>query len=335
MVMKESHSSLLPLAPPPSQALSNKKTQKGFVQSCKRTFSPPGKVMAPKPQKKKKAQPARSKLTASRATAQDTVESGPDNALLLPVQQEYESVCRNLEDLRGRRAQLRAQYEFLQQEAQDLQNESREFASYLAKRARRRQGVVVSLSEENQELLRQIQQQHQEVIARSQEQEAALREQLLQKEAELARLSSELEGLREVQALKQQQTSYIRQLQKELAAAQEQHMQHLEAAKIRALREKIAQEQEAGQEVEGLAQQVQQLALQCLQEHSQTVCQQNKELKKELHQLVQRVQKLQEHKHRLQKQLEQLWREHGCLQDLAYLRGRLSGRASGLVWQEE
>ncbi|XP_058019790.1 putative golgin subfamily A member 8I [Ahaetulla prasina] len=291
--------------------------------------------MAPKPRKKKKAQPARSKLTASRATPKNTVEPMPDNASLLPVQQEYESICRNLEDLRRRRAQLRAQYDFLQQEAQDLQNESREFAGYLAKRARRRQGVVVSLSEENQELLRQIQKQHQEVIARSQEQEAALQEQLLQKEAELARLSSELEGLHEVQALKEKQTSLIRELQKELAAVQKQHMQHLEAAKIRALKEKMAQEQVAGQKVDGLAQQVQELALRCLQEHSQTVCQQNKELKKELHQLVQRVQKLQEHKHRLQKQMEQLWREHGCLQDLAHLRGRLSGRSSGLVLQEE
>lgn len=258
----------------------------------------------------------------------------PDNALPLPVQQKYESICRNLEDLRGRRAQLRAQYDFLQQEAQDLQNESREFAGYLAKQARRRQGLVVSLSEENRELLRQIQKQHQEVIARSQEQEVALQEQLFRKEAELARLSSELEGLREVQALREKQTSHIQELQKELAVARKQHTQHLDAAKIRALKEKMAQEQVAGQEVEGLAQQVEELALRCLQEHSQKVCQQNKELKKELHQLVQRVQKLQEHKHQLQKQMEQLWREHGCLQDLAQLRGRLSGRDSGLALQE-
>ncbi|XP_026564272.1 golgin subfamily A member 6-like protein 7 [Pseudonaja textilis] len=291
--------------------------------------------MAPKPRKKKKAQPPSSKLTASRANLKDTVEPMPDNDLLLPVQQEYESICRNLEDLRGRRAQLRAQYDFLQQEAQDLQNESREFANYLAKRARRHQGLAVSLNEENQELLHQIQKQHQEVITRSQEQEAALQKELFQKEAELARLSSELEGLHEVQALKQEQTTRIRELQKELAAAQKQHMQHLEAAKIRALKEKMAQEQMAGQEVEGLAQQVQQLALRCLQEHSQTVCQQNKELKKELHQLVQRVQKLQEHKHRLQKQMEQLWQEQGCLQDMAHLRGRLSGKGSGLVLEEE
>ncbi|XP_032071988.1 golgin subfamily A member 6-like protein 22 [Thamnophis elegans] len=291
--------------------------------------------MAPKPRKKKKAQPAGSKLTASKAALKDTVKPMPDNALPLPVQQEYENICRNLEDLRWRRAQLRAQHDFLQQEAQDLQNESREFSGYLAKRARRRQGLVVSLSEENQELLHQIQKQHHEVIAHSQEQEAALREQLFRKEAELARLSSELEGLHEVQALREKQTSHIEELKKELEAAQKQHTQHLDAAKIRALKEKMAQEQVAGKEVEGLAQQVEQLALRCLQEHSQTVCQQNKELKTELHQLVQRVQKLQEHKQRLQKQMEQLWREHGCLQDLAQLRGRLSGRGSGLALQEE
>ncbi|XP_007420955.1 coiled-coil domain-containing protein 166-like [Python bivittatus] len=292
--------------------------------------------MAPKPRKKKKGQPARSGFTAPRVTAEDTVGSTvPDNALLLPVQEEYARICQNLEHLRGRRAQLRAQYEFLQQEAQDLQNESREFAGYLAKRAQRRQGVVVSLSEESQELLRKIQQQHQEVMARSQEQEAALREQLLQKEAELARLSSELEGLRGVQALKQEQTSRIRELQQELAVAQKQHVQHLEAAKVQVLKEKAAREQEAGREVEGLAQQVQQLALQCLQEHSRTVCKQNKELREELHQLVQRARKLQEHKHRLQKQMQQLWREHGCLQDLAFLRGRLSGSDSGLALKEK
>ncbi|XP_063154592.1 trichohyalin-like [Candoia aspera] len=291
--------------------------------------------MAPKPQKKKKLQPARSGFTAPRVTAGDTEGSMPDDALLLPVREEYERICQNLEHLRGRRAQLRAQHEFLQQEAQDLQSESREFVGYLAKRAQRSQGVVVSLSEENQELLRKIQQQHQEVMARSQEQQATLREQLLQKEAELARLSSELEGLRGVQALKQEQATHIRELQQELAAAQKQHMQHLEAAKVQVLKEKAVREQEAGQEVEGLAWQVQRLALQCLQEHSQTVCKQNKELRKELHQLVQRVQKLQEHKHRLQRQMQQLRREHGCLQDLAFLHNRLSGGGSGLALQEE
>lgn len=273
--------------------------------------------MPPKRGKKQQQPPASADSTAAPvASAED---SGPNHEAVL-LQQEYEHACQALEGLKGRRAQLRAQHEFLQQEAQVLRAESLEFMGFLAKRVQRRQDATVSLSEENWRTLREIEWQQQEVLARFQEQRAALQGQLLDKEAELSHLDSELKELKGVRALQQEQAARIRELQQELVAARKQQVQRLQEAKAHFLQEKATYEQEAQQQARLLAQQAHRVAMQCLQEHSQAVHQQNQELRQELQHLVRRAQELQAHKQLLQDQVQRLQQEHHYLEDLSLLR---------------
>ncbi|XP_054828813.1 coiled-coil domain-containing protein 166-like [Eublepharis macularius] len=306
---------LLLFRAPPLPFLSNKDAQgysqrrgKGIRRRCA------GLTMAPK--RGKKEQPAREEPPVTRDVAEDV---GPtqEAALLL---QDYERICQELENMKVQRAQLQEQNDFLQQEAQCLRSESLEFMGYLAKRAQRRKDAVVSLSEENRQMLREIQQQHQEVLAHFQEQQATLRQQLLHKEAELARLGSELEGLGEIRALQQEQVARIQELQRELAAARKQQVERLQETKAHFLRQKAAYEKEARQQVERLAQQAQEVATQCQQEHGEAVKRQNQELRQELQQLVRRANELRKHKHRLEEQAQRLRQEHCCLQEMALLR---------------
>uniref|UniRef100_A0A452GQW0 DUF4515 domain-containing protein n=1 Tax=Gopherus agassizii TaxID=38772 RepID=A0A452GQW0_9SAUR len=132
------------------------------------------------------------------------------------LQQEYSHLCKELEDMKGARVQLQEENEFLQQEAQRLRAESQEFMCYVAKRAQRRQDAIVSLNDQNKQAIEEIHREQQELLTLYQRKEAALREQLLHKEGELLRLRKEVEGLREIQALQQEQAAHIRELQGEL-----------------------------------------------------------------------------------------------------------------------
>ncbi|XP_060105240.1 coiled-coil domain-containing protein 166-like [Heteronotia binoei] len=268
------------------------------------------------PKRGKKEQPAKEEPTVTTDVAEDVMFT-QKSALLL---QDYERVCQELENLKVRRVQLQEQNDFLQQEAQHLRSESLEFTSYLGKRAQKRHDAVVSLSEENRQMLREIRQQHQEMLAHFREQENAVRDELLHKEAELARLSSDLEGLGEIRALQQKQMARIQELQHELAAARKQQVERLQETKAHFLRQKAAYEEDARQQVERLAQQAQEVATLCQREHSEEVKRQNQELRQELQQLVQRANELRKHKQRLEEQTQRLRQEHRCLQEIALLR---------------
>ncbi|XP_062981086.1 ciliary rootlet coiled-coil protein 2-like [Elgaria multicarinata webbii] len=285
-----------------------------------------GFTMAPKRRGKTQAQPAG---RAPASAAEGAAGPRPEAVSPAPLQEEYARLCQALEGLRGRRARLRAQHDFLQQEAQSLRADSMEFVGYLAKRAQRRQGAAVSLSEESRAALAEVQQQHRQLVARAQEQEAALRGQVLQKEAELARLGAELDGLRGVQALQRQQAGRLRELQQELAAMRAQKVQRLQAAKARLGQETAARERGARHEAACWAQQAQQAAERCLQEHGRAAGRQNHALGQELDQLVRRARALQAHKQQLQERVQRLRQEQACLRDLAMLRHAAAGPTGG------
>ncbi|CAM4528339.1 unnamed protein product [Lepidochelys olivacea] len=234
-------------------------------------------------------------------------------------EEEYSRLCKELEDMKGARVQLREENEFLQQEAQRLRAESQEFMCYVAKRAQQRQDAIISLNDQNKQALEEIHREQQELLTLYQRKEAALQEQLLHKEGELLRLSKEVEGLQQIQALQQEQAAHIRELQGELVATRQQHTQHLQETKTHFLQEKAAFEQKSQQQVLCLLQQAQEVVAQCMQEHSKQVKCENQELRQELHQLIQRSRALHLHKRRLEDQAQQLLREHCYMRDMARL----------------
>ncbi|XP_061482132.1 leucine zipper putative tumor suppressor 2-like [Rhineura floridana] len=278
--------------------------------------APPAGLRMPRKRQRKKAQPDEVEPPGTGTGAEETAGPSPPP----PLQEELERVCRHLDGLRGRRAQLRVQHEFLEREAQELRAQSLEFMGYLAKRAQRRQGLAVSLGEESQRRLGETQQESREVLARYQAQEAALRGQLLDKEAELGSLCAELDALCWVPALREEQASRLRALREEQAAARKQQVQRLQAARVAFVKEKAARAQEAQEKAALWARQAREVAGGCLQEHSRAVQRQNRALREELLQLVQRARELQAHKSRLQERLRRLRQQHDYLRDLALLR---------------
>nr|XP_034966318.1 coiled-coil domain-containing protein 166-like [Zootoca vivipara] len=280
------------------------------------------------------AQPAGTERAPPGSGAEDSGGSPPQEGAS-PLQGELELVCRELERLRGRRAQLRAQHELLEQEAQQLRAESREFLDYVAKRAQRREGAAVSLGDESQQLLAQIQREHRELLARSAEQEAVLRAEVLRQEAELARLRTELEELRGVRALQQEQAGRVRELQRAQAAARKEHVQRRQEAAARFAQAKAAQEREARERAARVAGEAHQVAARCLLEHSREAQRQNRELRQELARLVARARALQAHKSRLEDHVQRLRRQHESLRDLALLRRGESDRQQGRAEKQE
>ncbi|XP_053107318.1 coiled-coil domain-containing protein 166-like [Hemicordylus capensis] len=274
------------------------------------------------PQKGKRAQPAKA--------AKEEEEEEEAAVRLQP--QEYERICQELESLRRRRAQLRAQHEALLQEAQQLRAGSLAFTGYLAKRAQQCQGAAVSLDAERGRLQAETRRQHREALACCRAQEAALREQLLQQEAELGRLGTQLEGLRGLRELRREQVARIAQLEGELAAAREEQARRLQEARLTLLRAQGAAEAAAQQQARRLAQQAQEVATRGLQEQSRAMRQQTLELRQELRQLVCRAQELRAHKEQLQRQAWRLQQEQDHLRDLALLRRHGAGAGGRPPW---
>ncbi|XP_067406669.1 coiled-coil domain-containing protein 121 [Emydura macquarii macquarii] len=264
-------------------------------------------------QREQKGQPA------GAAPMEGAAEGDAASREELLLQQEYSRLCKELEDVKGTRVQLREENKFLQQEAQHLRAESQAFMCYVSKRAQRCQDAIISLNDQNKQALEEIRRQQQELLTHYQRKEAALQEQLLHKEGELLRLTREVEGLWEIQALQQEQAARIRELQGELLATRQQHTQHLQETKSCFLQEKAAYEQKSQQQVLRLVQQAQEVAVRCMQEHSDQVKRENKELREELLQLIQRSRTLHLHKRRLEEQAQQLLRERCYMQNMARL----------------
>ncbi|XP_065443344.1 LOW QUALITY PROTEIN: coiled-coil domain-containing protein 166 [Chrysemys picta bellii] len=272
------------------------------------------------PKRRQKLQQEQKGQPAVAAPLEGAAEGAVASREEVLLQQEYSRLCKELEDMKGARVQLREENEFLQQEAQRLRAESQEFMCYVAKRAQRRQDAIISLNDQNKQALEEIRREQQELLTLYQRKEAALREQLLHKEGELLRLSKEVEGLREIQALQQEQAAHIRELQEELVATRQQHTQHLQETKSHFLHEKAAFEQTSQQQGLCLLQQAQEeVVARCMQEHSHQVKCENQELRQELHQLIQRSRTLHLHKRRLEEQAQQLLRERCYMQDMARL----------------
>uniref|UniRef100_A0A8D0DSE3 DUF4515 domain-containing protein n=1 Tax=Salvator merianae TaxID=96440 RepID=A0A8D0DSE3_SALMN len=250
-------------------------------------------------------------------------ESTAEEAPALRLQATYAHLCEAVERLRGRRGQLQAQQEFLQQEFGELQAESLAFLGQLSRRAQGRQGAVVSLSEQNRRALEELREEQRRRWAHHQEQEESLRKQLLTQRAELDRLGSELEGLRWVRALRERQAARLQGLQQELATARREHARRLREARARFLQGKAAQERAAQERAGRLAPRVEAAAARCLLEQRPGVQQESRELWRELRRLVGRAQQLRARKGQLQRRLR---RQQSCLRGLALLREQFGSR---------
>ncbi|XP_033123789.1 calcium-binding and coiled-coil domain-containing protein 1-like [Anneissia japonica] len=236
------------------------------------------------------------------------------------LKQELDSLTEELAGLKKRVDELRRENEWLQEEAHKTRVESHEYMSYMSKKAHKRQTTIITLSDQNQEEIRQINLQKEAMLMDYEAKKKVLRDELMEKDSELAKTNKELQELDEYKQLQEDQVKRIRDLEKEVMRMRGKHTDTIQKLKSKFLAEKREFQQESDGKIQQVAQQANREALICLQDHTNKIKQENRELRHELLKLIRRSRALQEHKADLEEQKRQLLCEKQYADDLKRLR---------------
>ncbi|XP_030838415.1 coiled-coil domain-containing protein 166 [Strongylocentrotus purpuratus] len=253
-------------------------------------------------------------------------ESGPvelpeptEKELLL--KKELETLTDELASLKKKVEELRGENEWLQQEAQQTRIESHEYMSYMAKKAHKRQSTIVTLSDQNQQEIRNIQEEVEKMLKEFEEKKHELQDVLMAREAELAKTRKELEELDDFKKLQQEQVNKIRELEKEVLRMRGQHTETIQKLKTQFLTEKKHFQADSESRIQIVARQANKEAMHCLGEHTTKIKDENRKLRHELLNLIHRSRALHGHKEELEKQQRDLIREQQYAADLKRLKG--------------
>ncbi|XP_044148029.1 coiled-coil domain-containing protein 166 [Bufo gargarizans] len=239
------------------------------------------------------------------------------------LQDEHNQLVAEQEGLRRRLEQLRRENEFLQEESERVRVESQEYLLYMSKRSQRRQDVIISLNDQNQRELQNIQHQKQELKSKFSAEEKNLRDLLLRREAELANLRKELEELEPTKELQKEQVSLIKCLDDEVMAQRGKHAEAMLRVKSAFLREKTQCQQNSKEQLSQLSQKAQEEAKKALQEVSTKVKEENQSLRQELLHLIHQYRLLQVQKNRLEEKNKELLREQQCRDEVGNIQRKL------------
>lgn len=277
------------------------------------------------PKKKGKGKGKGKKLKKAGKTGGEGGDDGPveppkptEKELLL--RKELEVLTEELAGLKNRVEELRHENEWLQQEAHQTRVESHEYMSYMSKKTHKRQTTIITLTDNNQKEIEDINKQKEEMLKEYEQKKQALRNILLEKEADLARARKELDDLEEYKRLQADQVQRIRDLEKEVMKMRGKHTDTIQKLKTQFLMEKRDYQQESEAKVNELAKQANREALHCLNEHTARIKSENRELRRELLKKIQTSRALHEHKQELEEQRKQLLREQQYGDDLKTLK---------------
>ncbi|XP_077980396.1 coiled-coil domain-containing protein 166-like [Glandiceps talaboti] len=238
----------------------------------------------------------------------------------LLLREELETLTEELAGLKKRVEELRHENEWLQQEAHQTRVESHEYMSYMSKKTHKRQTTIITLTDQNQKEIEDINKQREEMLKSYEAKKQALRSVLLEKESELAKTRKELDDLEEYKRLQADQVQRIRDLEKEVMRMRGKHTDTIQKLKTQFLTEKREYQHESESKVNELARQANREALHCLNAHTSKIKSENRELRRELMKLIQTTRALHEHKEELEEQRRQLLREQQYGNDLKKLK---------------
>ncbi|XP_066538192.1 coiled-coil domain-containing protein 166 [Hoplias malabaricus] len=244
----------------------------------------------------------------------------PEQSTGEDVHTEYEELTETLRALKRRSAQLRKDNEFLQNEVYKTRMESEEYESYMSKQTEKRESMIVALNEQRQMELEELRRQREETLKKYEEQAKELKRVILEKEKELALLNSDIDEVREVKSLQQQQLGHIAELKQQIVDISCRHSEALQALKFEFLREKAQYEAQAKHKVQMLTIEVNKEASRCLLSHVKEVSEENQRLREELQQVIQRAHVLQNQQKLLQSQHRKLLLEREYMHELHLLR---------------
>lgn len=278
------------------------------------------------PGKKKGKKKGKAKASAKASDTEDGENNSEPSEKEMLLQKELEALTEELKVLKKDVEDLRQENEWLQEEAQQTRLESHEYMSYMSKKTQKRQTTIISLSDRNQKELDDIKEQKEQILKEYAEKKDALRKLMLEKEHELSIANSDLVDMEEYKTLQNDQEAEIARLEDQVSQMRGKHSEAIQKLKSHFLRDKRTYQQESDSRIQEMAQQATQEAQHCLTEHTSRIAMENRELRKELLQLIRRTRAMHHHRQELETQHKALLRELQYGRDLKRLRGTRQNR---------
>lgn len=238
----------------------------------------------------------------------------------LILQQELVKVTSDLENARKKVEDLRKENDWLQQEANRVRNESHEYMSYMEKKTSKRQTTIITLSDHNKQQIRNILLEKEIMEKEFDEKKQALEILLLEKQNSLKKTKDELADLAPLKTLQTEQLNKIKELEKEVMQMRTKHSETIQSLKSTFLRDKREFQSDSENRIATLQKKANKEAIQCLTEHTNAIKLENRNLRRELLELIKTTRAYQEHKRELEEQRKQLLREQQYAEDLKKLR---------------
>merc|ERR1711976_607246 len=236
------------------------------------------------------------------------------------LRQELDQLNEELNELKKEVDDLRQENDWLQQEAHKVRTESHEYMSYMEKKTSKRQTAIISLSDQNQKEINDIYEQKRQMLEEYEQKKDSLRSILMEKENLLSKTKKELEDLQEFKTLQQEQLGRIKDLKKEVMIMRGKHSDAIQQLKSRFLKEKRDFQHDSDAKITAMSKQANKEAVQCLNDHTQHIKHENRQLRHELLLLIRKTRALHEHRQHLEDQKKQLLLEQQYSQDLRTLR---------------
>ncbi|NWI17182.1 CC166 protein, partial [Crypturellus soui] len=236
------------------------------------------------------------------------------------LQREYQTLSDHMDTYMGRVEHFLLENDILEREAQQNQEESNAYLSYITKHSQKCQNMIITLNDQNHTDLSQIKKQQEKLISQYAEKEKEVRSYLMDMEAKYSLMNKEVEDLQPFKELQLEQTNKIRDLEKELLVTKIQHAEQMHKIKSSFLQAKAACEAECHQRIQFLTKRAEEAAVQSLIQHAKQIKAENWHLRQELLGLIQCSHLLKAIRLRLQAQQQQLLQESQYSQDMARVR---------------
>ncbi|XP_067416138.1 coiled-coil domain-containing protein 166 [Emydura macquarii macquarii] len=236
------------------------------------------------------------------------------------LQEEYKILTEHVNMYMKRVDHFLWENEFLDKEAQKIQEDSKAYVTYITKHTQKCQNAIITLNDQNHFDLAQVRKQKEELTSQYTDKQKEVRNQLMEMETKHSLMNKEVEDLQPFKDLQLEQLSRIKELEKELLITKIQHSEQMHKVKSRFLQAKAEYEQDSHQKFQSLAKRAEEEAVRSLIQHTKQVKAENWRLHHELLSLIRRSRILKTFKLQLREQQQQLLREHHYSQDLAHMR---------------
>lgn len=255
-------------------------------------------------------------------------ESTPKDKTALASEKEailskhLEEITDELEKCKLRVTELQNFNRWLEDEAAKTRIESHEYMNYMGKKTNKRQTVIISLSEHNKEIIKNIREEKKQMEEEYEEKKKDMEIILLGKKHVLEKTKQQMKELNECKVLRTEQLVKIQELENEVMKTRNQNAKSIQALKENFLKDKEKFRLQAETKIRTLQKEANKESLRCLANYTQNIQDENRALRKQLLELLEKNNSLQMQQKKLEKQQRELIQEQQYAADLQQLRGK-------------